>query len=100
MKPDHMPYMPMTDRELREAQGMTNAYRPPLAPLTVDETFDYHAPTEAQISDMNIVRTHAKALAAAITVACPPSADRSAAIRKLRECVMTANASIVLGGRG
>lgn len=49
---------------------------------------------------MQEIRQAAKYLAEHIIRACPRSADRSAALRKVREAVMTANASIVLEGQG
>lgn len=63
---------------------------------TLDEIFTYHAPTGDQPARYEAVRSAAKNLAAAILGACPACADRSAAIRKVREAVMTANASIAL----
>jgi hypothetical protein len=62
----------------------------------IDELFTYHAPTSEHIARLQNVRVVARALATAIVENCPRSADRTAALRKLRESVMTANASIVL----
>lgn len=62
----------------------------------IDELFTYHSPTPEQIEKLALVRNTARELADVIVMACPRSADRSAAIRKLRDAVMTANASIVL----
>jgi hypothetical protein len=62
----------------------------------IDELFTYHAPTEDQIESLALVRGQAKQLADVMVMCCPRSADRSAALRLLREAVMTANASIVL----
>lgn len=67
-------------------------------PELIEELFTYHAPDENQLTELNNVRTAAKNLANAIARNTPPSADQSAAIRLLRECVMTANASIILRG--
>jgi hypothetical protein len=64
----------------------------------VSEIFSYHAPTERQIESMKVIRGAALYLAEAIITECPASADRTTAIRKIREAVMTANASIVLDG--
>jgi hypothetical protein len=64
----------------------------------IDEAFQYHAPTTEQIAKMEELRRLAHDLAHCIMAECPASADRSAALRKLRECIMTANASIVLNG--
>lgn len=66
----------------------------------IDTLFDYHTPTPNQTLAMGCVRSAAKILAAVIETSCPPSADRTDAMRKLGECVMTANRSIVLGGQG
>jgi hypothetical protein len=62
----------------------------------IESAFTYHAPTGSQPARYVLVRDTAKALARVINECCPDGADKSAAIRKLRECVMTANASIAL----
>lgn len=65
----------------------------------VENWFSYHSPTPDQLPKYAALRESAKAFATKINELCPPSADRSAAIRKLREAVMTANASIACGGK-
>ncbi len=60
--------------------------------------FSYHSPSEDQVDRYGEIREKAKELARVILALCPPCADRSAAIRKVREAVMTANASIALHG--
>lgn len=65
----------------------------------LDNWFTYHPPTEQQVREYAAIRNQAKQLATVIMLACPPSADRTAALRKLREVVMTANASIACGGK-
>jgi alkanesulfonate monooxygenase SsuD/methylene tetrahydromethanopterin reductase-like flavin-dependent oxidoreductase (luciferase family) len=60
----------------------------------IDNWFQYHEPTPADIDKYARIREAAKALAYVISDECPISADRTVAFRKLRECVMTANASI------
>lgn len=65
----------------------------------VDHQFTYHTPSPVAVEAMKDIREKAKELAHLMVAHCPPSADRSAAIRLLRESVMTANASIVLGGK-
>jgi hypothetical protein len=60
----------------------------------VANLFTYHKPTEADIEVMTEIRNHAKVLAEYVVSSVPRSADRSAAIRKLREFVMTVNAGI------
>jgi len=64
----------------------------------IDEVFKYHAPTEEQVGKMKEIRDRAHDLAHCILAHCPNSADKTTAIRKIREAVMTANASIVLNG--
>ena len=59
--------------------------------------FDYHAPTDLQIARITSLRMAAKNLALTIEHVVPPGPDKSAAIRKLREALMTANAGVVLG---
>jgi len=65
----------------------------------IDNWFTYHAPSPDQIPRYDAIRRTARIMARVIWDQCPPSADRTAAIRKLRECVMTANASIACGGK-
>ena len=65
----------------------------------IEDVFSYHAPTLAQQEALVAVRTTAKEMAEVILNRVPDSADRSAAFRLLRECVMTSNAAIVLEGR-
>lgn len=62
----------------------------------VEQVFSYHKPHGDQASRYIIIREHAKKTAQAILSCCPRSADRSAALRCLREAVMWANASIAL----
>lgn len=62
--------------------------------LDLANLFTYHAPKGDQQERYVLIRDHARAMAEAIVRCCPPSADTTAAIRKLRECVMTANAAI------
>jgi len=60
----------------------------------VENWFTYHPPTGTQQSRYAHIRDTAKVLAYAIKSMTPVCADRTAALRKLRECVMTANAAI------
>ena len=60
----------------------------------VENWFSHHPPTGNQAIRYNHIRAYAKNLAHVIVRACPYSADRTAALRKLREVVMIANASI------
>lgn len=60
----------------------------------VNEWFKYHAPKEGQSDRYVALREKGKELALLILAETPRCADQSAAIRKLRECIMTANAAI------
>lgn len=62
----------------------------------LDEIFKYHAPTVEQVGKYHNIRVVARVFAQVIVDNTPECADQTAAIRKLRECVMTANASIAL----
>ena len=53
----------------------------------IEWLFTYHAPTPDQIEKLKAVRQAAKALAVAIDASCPPSADRTAAMRDLQTAV-------------
>lgn len=58
--------------------------------------FSYHAPQGDQQQRYEYLRNAAKTFADAIIYATQEGADQSAAIRHVREAVMTANASIAL----
>lgn len=61
--------------------------------------FTHHPPTPEQVVAYGALRAAALAFARTIRDLCPPGADATAAIRKVREAVMTANAAIACGGR-
>jgi hypothetical protein len=65
----------------------------------IEEIFTYHPPTEDQHPAYEAIRLWGRSLASIIVQYCPPCADRSAAIRKVREAVMTANAAVALRGQ-
>ena len=60
----------------------------------IERLFDHHAPSGAQAQGYQRIREAAKVLAQVIFDVAPLGADRTAAIRKLREAVMTAIAGI------
>jgi len=62
----------------------------------LNNVFSYHAPKGDQPQRYEKIREAAKIFAKVIEECCPYSADKSAAIRKIREAVMTANASIAI----
>lgn len=65
----------------------------------LDHLFAYHVPTDAQVEKFNKLRKAARELANVIDEQCPCSADRTAAMRQLQACLMTANRSIACEGR-
>jgi len=67
-------------------------------PEKIDAIFTYHPPDDDQRIAYATIREKAKELARVIYDNTPACADQSAAIRHLREAVMTANAAIALKG--
>lgn len=61
--------------------------------------FTYHSPTAEQQVKYVKVRSAGQLLAETIWQECPESADTTAAIRKVREAVATANAAIACEGK-
>lgn len=61
--------------------------------------FAYHPPQPEDIPKYNAIREAALDFAKVIEKNTPPSADQTAALRKIREAVMTANAAIACGGK-
>ena len=66
--------------------------------MNIDNIFSYHAPEGDQPQRYEAIRSAAKILAQAIMDNTPTGADQTAAVRKVREAVMTANAGIALKG--
>ena len=64
----------------------------------VEQLFSYHPANPSTRPKYENIREAAKYFAKVLIANTPPGSDRSAAIRKLREAVMTANAGIALGG--
>ena len=78
-----------------------NSVGQPCNATSMDKTvhvFTYHPPTEETIPKYNAIREAGLAFAKVIEANAPPSPDRTVAIRKIREAVMTANAAIACGG--
>lgn len=71
----------------------------PISNEAIENWFSYHAPSGDQPDRYAKIRDKAKELAFVILECTPMCADQSAAIRKLREVVMTANASIACEAR-
>lgn len=65
----------------------------------LEDIFTYHAPeTAEQLQAYDKIRRAGKALAQAILEGTPICGDQQAAVRKVREAVMTANAAVALKG--
>lgn len=60
------------------------------------ESFDYHKPNDDQTNRIQNIRDAHKLLAFTIFKNVKNSADRTVALRKLHECMMNCNKSIVL----
>ena len=65
----------------------------------LENWFTYHPPSSDQQITYEKLRSCALEFAEAINDLVPDSADKTAAIRKVREAVMTANAAIACGGK-
>lgn len=70
------------------------------AEYDLDNLFTYHPPTGNQVNRYQELRKAARVFAEVILKNTRYCADQSAAMRKLRECVMTANAAIALEPAG
>jgi len=66
----------------------------------LENWFTYHAPTGEQQSKYLLIRATALDFARILVNNTPAGPDQSAAIRQLRECVMTANQAIACAGPG
>lgn len=65
----------------------------------LENWFTHHPPEGDQEQRYKAVRDAGLLFASVIIEATPPSADQNAALRKVREAVMTANAAIACGGK-
>lgn len=61
--------------------------------------FTYHSPTPEQLPKYLAIREAGHSFALAVVANAPDCADTTAAIRKIREAVMTANQAIACGGK-
>lgn len=77
-------------------RGVEGASMETYRPMTLEEKlpdiFRYHSPKDDQPQKYEAIRSKALELAIVIVANTPQSADQTAAIRLLREAVMTANA--------
>jgi len=85
--------------EMPQQQRMLTPDEPSGKALNLlEHTFSYHRPTFEQQQHYTAIRAAAKHFAEVVMDNAPSCPDRSAALRKIREAAMTANAAIALGG--
>lgn len=92
---------PISVGDLKRARDYADAgqcSRPMSSEEIVAEFFKYHAPNELSIPKYAAINQAAKNFAEIVLANCPHGADRSAAIRLIRDARMTANAAIALNG--
>lgn len=65
----------------------------------LENWFTYHSPTADQQVAYLAIRQAGLSMAKTVRDNCPPCADTTAAIRKIRETVMTANQAIACDGK-
>lgn len=65
----------------------------------INHWFTYHSPSPDKNVSYLAIREAGKILAMAIVNHAPESADTTAAVRKVREAVMTANQAIACDGK-
>lgn len=66
----------------------------------IENWFTHHPPKDdATVRKYNLIRQWGQGFALLILEQTPPGADQAAAIRKVREAVMTANAAIACEGK-
>jgi hypothetical protein len=80
-------------------ETIENFERNDMSDADIETLFTYHSPTPEQVPRYQNIREAARIFARVLASNTFKSADQTAALRKLRECVMTANASIALEGK-
>ncbi len=65
----------------------------------LDHWFKYHAPEEGDAAAYESIRAAGNVFAGVVLANTPASADQTAAVRKIRETVYTANAARACRGR-
>lgn len=71
----------------------------PVTPDNIADVFTYHAPEGDQLQRYANIRRAAHDFAAEILNSVPVCGDQQAAIRHVRESMMTANAAIAMRGQ-
>lgn len=70
----------------------------PITPEMLENWFTYHPPSSDELPKFERIRKAALEFAAVIVASTPSSADQTAAIRHIRDAVMTANAALACEG--
>ncbi len=83
------------ERDLRKAQGTPEPEELKYS-REIEAAFTYHPPKGDQTERYELIRHAAKNFAQLIRECTPGCPDQTAAIRKVREAVMTANAAIAI----
>jgi hypothetical protein len=67
--------------------------------MEINKLFQHYPATEITLPKHIALREAATQFAGVINEMCPESADKTAAVRKVREALFTANAAIALDGK-
>jgi len=88
--------MPFTPIHVCTSSPNTNPYEEntDMRIEDLNNWFTYHAPTQSQQEQYTMLRDKAKELAVAFDACLPDCADKTAAVRKIRETVMAMNLAI------
>ena len=70
-----------------------------MTPEQLDNWFSHHPPSSDGLTKYNHIRAAALNFAQVLNELCPESADKTCAIRHIRDAMMTANSSIACGGK-
>ena len=81
-----------------EALGIHDYWRQAMTDSDLLHWFTYHAPGYGQAEKYEAIRAAGLVMARVVIQNTPPGADQTAAVRKVREAVYTANAAIACGG--
>jgi hypothetical protein len=84
----------MKARNTTEEGDLDRPFVPIVDAIDLDNWFMHHPPRPGQTARYEETRRLSKQLATYIAEFTPPGADQMAAIRKVREALMTANAAI------
>lgn len=98
LNPPFTPTRPPWPGELAGQRDEAEAPRG-ISTSQLENWFTYHRPSPEQSFAYMDIRQAGLLLASTILRSTPPGPDQSAAIRKVREAVMTANAAIACNGQ-